>query len=163
MPNDSLSLENASAVLGFIRPTFILDQSGRSQAFIKPGFLRFCFFIGCTFSDRLATDSAVLSYLKAFLKTSIKNYIKDIQVISGDSDHIQSSIELAIRFGKTILVENVSTIGPFIFEVLKNKLHTVGTRPSIRLGKNSHDVNAGFKESYPNTHTNSRDKSNIWI
>ena len=39
MPNDSLSLENASAVLGFIRPTFILDQSGRSQAFIKPGFL----------------------------------------------------------------------------------------------------------------------------
>ena len=66
MPNDSLSLENASAVLGFIRPTFILDQSGRSQAFIKPGFLRFCFFIGCIFSDRLATDSAVLSYFKAF-------------------------------------------------------------------------------------------------
>ena len=77
--------------------------------------------------------------------------VQRLQVISGDSDHIQSSIELAIRFGKTILVENVSNIEPFIFEVLKNKLHTVGTRPSIRLGKNSHDVNAGFKESYSNT------------
>ena len=35
MPNDSLSLENAAAMLQFTRPAFVLDESGRAQQFIK--------------------------------------------------------------------------------------------------------------------------------
>ena len=75
----------------------------------------------------------------------IKSYIKDLQVITADADHLQSSLELAIRFGKVVFIENVISMSPYLTEVLKNQVLTIGSRPSLKLGNNTLDVHPDFK------------------
>ena len=77
---------------------------------------------------------------------TVYGFLKTLfQVISADADHLQSSLELAIRFGKVVFIENVLSMSPYLIEVVRNQVLTVGSRPSIKLGSNTLDVHPDFK------------------
>ena len=74
----------------------------------------------------------------------IRNYHPDVQIVDEHSDTLQSTIDLAIRFGKTVMIENITRISSFVTELLRHSVLTVGSRPSLRLGDKVLDVNPSF-------------------
>ena len=74
----------------------------------------------------------------------IRNFHPDLQVVDEHAETLQSSIELAIRFGKTIMIDNITHINAFITELLRNSVLTIGSRPSLKLGDKVLDVNPSF-------------------
>lgn len=56
-----------------------------------------------------------------------------------------TALELAIRFGKTIVVKEVDGIHPMYFPLLKKSLKKVGPRMVVQLGEKIVDWNASFR------------------
>ncbi|CBY08725.1 unnamed protein product [Oikopleura dioica] len=77
----------------------------------------------------------------------LKSYFAEQKIESVDehSDAFQSSVELALRFGKTLMIENITRLSSFLVEVLKANVHTIGTRPSIKISDKVIDINPNFK------------------
>ena len=77
----------------------------------------------------------------------LKSYFSEqkIECVDEHSDAFQSSVELALRFGKTLMIENITRLSSFLVEVLKANVHTIGTRPSIKISDKVIDINPNFK------------------
>ena len=75
----------------------------------------------------------------------VRNYFEKLKVIDESDNYLQSALENAIRFGETVMVENIASISPFITELLRFSVLTVSSRPSLKLGEKVLDVNPNFK------------------
>jgi dynein heavy chain 2 len=105
-------------------------------------------------NDTLSLENAavILSFTKPPLiidqsgraQLFMRTYIPDMEVVDDSSENLVSSIELAIRFGKTILIENITKLSPFIIEILRYSVLTEGSRPSLKLGEKFLDINPSF-------------------
>ncbi|KAJ3197037.1 Cytoplasmic dynein 2 heavy chain 1 [Irineochytrium annulatum] len=67
------------------------------------------------------------------------------EIIKQHEESFIRSFELAIRFGKTLIIEDVSAIEPILYSVLKKDLHKQGPRYTVRLGDKMIDFNENFK------------------
>ncbi|KAJ3098912.1 Cytoplasmic dynein 2 heavy chain 1 [Phlyctochytrium planicorne] len=77
----------------------------------------------------------------------LKNYLsaKKPEIIKQHDENFIRTFELAIRFGKTLIVEDVNTIEPLLYPVLKRELIKQGPRFMISLGEKTVDFNENFR------------------
>ncbi|KAJ3416777.1 Cytoplasmic dynein 2 heavy chain 1 [Chytridiales sp. JEL 0842] len=110
LPSDTLSAENAIAILNSVPVPLIIDPS--SQASI-------------------------------WLKTYLADRKPD--VVKQHDDSFLKGLELAIRFGKTLIVEDVTKIEPIFYPLLRRDLIKQGPRYMVQLGDRMIDYNENFR------------------
>ncbi|VEN39261.1 unnamed protein product [Callosobruchus maculatus] len=108
-------------------------------------------------SDRLSLQNAIM-ILKASIvpllidPTSVAvNWIKrhfegrNIEVTTQNCPKFNTMLELAIRFGKVFIVEEIDDVSPTLLQVLKKELLHQGERKLIKLNGKFMDYNPDFK------------------
>jgi dynein heavy chain 2 len=77
----------------------------------------------------------------------LQNHFRErkIDIISLKDANFGKSLELAIRFGKTLLVTNVDQIDPSLAALLRRDYVKQGTRTTVALGDKVVDVDENFK------------------
>uniref|UniRef100_A0A0N4ZU30 Cytoplasmic dynein 2 heavy chain 1 n=1 Tax=Parastrongyloides trichosuri TaxID=131310 RepID=A0A0N4ZU30_PARTI len=79
-----------------------------------------------------------------FLYKELKD--NNVEVIKAGRSDLLLQIELGVRFGKTIIVNDVMEIEPGIVELLRRNISTQGPRQVIQIGSNDKvDFNPSFK------------------
>ncbi|KAL7746090.1 hypothetical protein RI367_008587 [Sorochytrium milnesiophthora] len=66
------------------------------------------------------------------------------EIVPNDRNAFKA-IELALRFGKTILVYDVDVIDPWLFPILRGEIRKQGARSLVLLGDKLVDVGSGFQ------------------
>ncbi|KAI8842138.1 dynein heavy chain and region D6 of dynein motor-domain-containing protein [Chytridium lagenaria] len=84
-------------------------------------------------------SSQAIVWLKNFLSA------KKPEIVKQHDENFLRTFELAIRFGKTLIVEDISTIEPLFYPVLKRDLIKQGPRFMIALGEKTVDFNENFR------------------
>ncbi|KAI8621722.1 dynein heavy chain and region D6 of dynein motor-domain-containing protein [Chytriomyces sp. MP71] len=79
----------------------------------------------------------------AWLKTHLAD--KKPEVIKQHDNNFLRAFELALRFGKTIIVEEVNEIEPLLFPILRKDLIKQGPRYMVQLGEKTVDYSENFK------------------
>jgi len=77
----------------------------------------------------------------------IKTHLKDRQievVVSGEA-RFSTTVEMAVRFGKTLLITEVDRIEPFLYPLLRRDLMRDGPRATVTVGDKAVDFNDRFK------------------
>ena len=109
-------------------------------------------------SDQLTVENALISLssfqgplvvdpnnsLSQWLMTRIKKD-KQIEIVSSTEKKIVSVLELGIRFGKTVIVNDVDTIEPLYFNILRRDLKKQGPRLIVQIGDKMVDWSDNFR------------------
>lgn len=78
-----------------------------------------------------------------WLKQHVSN--KNVDIINASSPKFASQLELAIRFGKILIIEEVDHVEPILFSILRKEHIIQGPRKSILLGDKVIDFNDEFQ------------------
>ena len=78
-------------------------------------------------------------WLKAHLKES------RLEVINQQDSNFTTALELAVRFGKTLVIQEVDGVEPLIYPLLRKDLISQGPRYVVQLGDKTIDYNESFK------------------
>eukprot|EP00744_Colponema_vietnamica_P003509 GILI01005371.1.p1 GENE.GILI01005371.1~~GILI01005371.1.p1 ORF type:complete len:1756 (-),score=536.52 GILI01005371.1:124-4761(-) len=110
--------------------------------------------------DELSMDNAVLireqtrtalivdpaSQATEWLKNHFKAKNVNVEVVNISDERLQTTLELSIRFGKTLLITDVDRIEPFLYPLLRRELRIEGTKKVIQIGdRRSIDFTDGFQ------------------
>ncbi|XP_022324921.2 cytoplasmic dynein 2 heavy chain 1-like isoform X2 [Crassostrea virginica] len=116
LPSDELSMENALVILQCLQPA----MSTQRPFLIDP-------------SSR-ATD---------WLKTHLKD--QRLEVINQQDANFTTALELAVRFGKTLIIQEVDGVEPILYPLLRGDLVSQGPRYVVQIGEKSIDYNEEFR------------------
>ncbi|XP_022257756.1 cytoplasmic dynein 2 heavy chain 1-like, partial [Limulus polyphemus] len=77
----------------------------------------------------------------------LKSHLKESQFeeVNQQDHNFVTSLELSVRFGKTLLVRDVDTLEPILFPVLRGDLTSQGPRYVIQIGEKLIDYNENFR------------------
>ena len=77
----------------------------------------------------------------------LKEYLKDakLEIIKLYDDSFIRTLELALRFGKTLVIENVTHIEPIFYPILRKEFNRQGLRNTIQLGEKQIDFDDHFR------------------
>ncbi|UJR10563.1 hypothetical protein I4U23_014763 [Adineta vaga] len=78
-----------------------------------------------------------------WLKTHLKD--KKVEVINQQDQNFTTQLELAVRFGKTLIVQEVDGVEPVLYPVLRKDLAAQGPRHVVQIGEKTIDYNADFR------------------
>ncbi|KAJ3270644.1 Cytoplasmic dynein 2 heavy chain 1 [Terramyces sp. JEL0728] len=78
-----------------------------------------------------------------WLKTHLKE--KKPEIVNQSDDNFLRSLELAVRFGKTLIVQEVSKIEPVLIPLIRKSLLKQGPRFIVEIGEKTIDYNGDFK------------------
>ncbi|XP_052794024.1 cytoplasmic dynein 2 heavy chain 1-like isoform X3 [Mya arenaria] len=117
LPSDDLSVENAIVILQ------INDFAAGST--LRP-FL-------------VDPSSRATDWLKSHLKDS------RIEVINQQDANFSTSLELAVRFGKTLIIQEVDGVEPVLYPLLRGDLISQGPRFVVQIGEKTIDYNEEFR------------------
>lgn len=109
------------------------------------------------FSDKLSVQNAVI-----LLKTEripllidptsnatcwFKNHFKHqpIEILTDNSSKFSTNLELAVKFGKILIIEEVETISPILLPILRKEFVHQGERKLIKLNGKLIDYNDNFR------------------
>jgi dynein heavy chain 2 len=70
---------------------------------------------------------------------------KSIECINPQDPKFATTLELAVRFGKTLLIQEIDSIDPILFPLLRQEILVQGPRKSVRLGEKIIDFNEEFR------------------
>ncbi|KAJ3088912.1 Cytoplasmic dynein 2 heavy chain 1 [Quaeritorhiza haematococci] len=79
----------------------------------------------------------------AWLKTHLAD--KKPEMISQQDDSFLRSLELAVRFGKTLIVQELEVIEPVLYPLLRNDFTKQGPRYIVQFGDKAVDYNENFR------------------
>ncbi|CCW60917.1 unnamed protein product [Phytomonas sp. EM1] len=85
--------------------------------------------------------NAALEWMKTHLRRS--NVI--VEVASMHDKRFTHTLELAIRFGKTLLVTEVNTVVPILYPILRRDLASCGAKRIVRVGNKAVDWQDSFR------------------
>ena len=114
-PSDALSIQNTSIYLKSSSVPLIIDPSTRIVAWIKNSF----------------GQDQTLS--------------KNFESVSAADQKFATHFELSIRFGKTLLVEDLTDLNGMYYPMLRTELVMIGARKVYMIGEKIVDYNEGFK------------------
>ncbi|XP_026994578.2 cytoplasmic dynein 2 heavy chain 1 isoform X2 [Tachysurus fulvidraco] len=117
LPSDDLSMENALVILQI---TTLKNRSVACPFLIDP-------------SSR-ATE---------WLRTHLKAH--RLEVINQQDSNFMTSLELAVRFGKTLIIQEVDVVEPVLYPLLRRDLITQGPRYVVQIGEKVVDYNEDFR------------------
>ena len=77
----------------------------------------------------------------------LKNHMKDsrLEVINQQDSNFSTSLELAVRFGKTLVIQEVDGVEPLITPLLRKDLVSQGHRYAVQIGDKAVDYNDTFR------------------
>lgn len=77
----------------------------------------------------------------------LKSHMKEarLEVINQQDANFSTSLELAIRFGKTLIIQEVDGVEPVLFPVLRKDLVSQGPRFVVQVGEKLIDYNDSFR------------------
>ena len=78
-----------------------------------------------------------------WLKTHLKE--SRLEVINQQDSNFTTALELAVRFGKTLIIQEVDRVEPLLYPLLRKDLISQGPRFVIQLGDKMIDYNESFK------------------
>ena len=78
-----------------------------------------------------------------WLKTHMKK--ERLEIINQQDANFSTSLELAIRFGKTLVIQEVDSVEPMLFPVLRKDLVNQGPRFVVQIGEKLIDYNDSFR------------------
>ncbi|TPX62627.1 hypothetical protein PhCBS80983_g00247 [Powellomyces hirtus] len=78
--------------------------------------------------------------------TWLKTHLADRkpEIINQHDENFVRSVELAVRFGKTLIIQEVTNIEPFLYPVIRKDLQKQGPRSVLQLGEKVVDYNEDF-------------------
>nr|XP_046169714.1 cytoplasmic dynein 2 heavy chain 1-like [Oncorhynchus gorbuscha] len=117
LPSDDLSMENALVILQI---SAIRSRSVACPFLIDP-------------SSR-ATE---------WLRTHLKQH--RLEVINQQDPNFITSLELAVRFGKTLIIQEMDGVEPVLYPLLRRDLITQGPRYVVQIGDKVIDYNEEFR------------------
>ncbi|XP_069679211.1 cytoplasmic dynein 2 heavy chain 1 isoform X2 [Periplaneta americana] len=108
-------------------------------------------------SDQLSVQNALI-----ILKTSLRPFLVDpssqasewlkkhlqshtVEVVSQHSDRFTTTLELAIRFGKVLIIEEMDSIDPVLFPILRGDFINQGPRKVVQVGEKLIDYHDDFQ------------------
>ncbi|KAG5188873.1 dynein heavy chain, N-terminal region 2-domain-containing protein [Tribonema minus] len=121
LPADDLSQENALALAACLQGD--MGAVARVPFVIDPA-------------------SAATAWLRAFLS---KDAQRPLEVVSSGDPRFSSSVELAVRFGKTLLILEADGLEPMLYPLARRDLQHQGPRWVVQVGDRSVDYNEGFR------------------
>ena len=80
-----------------------------------------------------------------WLKNNLKNRDVTVETTSMHDERFAHTLELAIRFGKTLLISEVDRIDPMLFPVLRKDLLSQGPKRVVQLGNKAVDWQDSFR------------------
>ena len=108
-------------------------------------------------SDELSMENAMVilrSQLCPFLIDPssratdwLKTHLKDrkVEVINQQDTNFTTQLELAVRFGKTLIVQEVDGVEPVLYPILRKDLASQGPRHVVQIGEKTIDYNPDFR------------------
>ena len=77
----------------------------------------------------------------------LKSHLKEsrLEVINQQDANFTTSLELAVRFGKTLIIQEVDGVEPLLFPLLRKDLISQGLRYVIQIGEKAIDYNENFQ------------------
>jgi dynein heavy chain 2 len=77
----------------------------------------------------------------------LKTHLRDqrLEVVNQQDSNFTTSLELAVRFGKTLLIQEVDRIEPVLYPLLRRDLVKQGPRYVVQLGDKMVDYNEQFR------------------
>nr|CAB3240329.1 cytoplasmic dynein 2 heavy chain 1-like [Phallusia mammillata] len=108
-------------------------------------------------SDELSMENALIilqSSLKPFLVDPssratewLKVHLKEsrLEVVNQQDANFGTTLELAVRFGKTLIIQEMDHIEPVLYPLLRGDLVSLGPRYVVQLGEKTVDYNEDFR------------------
>jgi len=81
----------------------------------------------------------------AWLIANLKKVTESVEVLSAQDSKFNTNIELAIRFGKTLIIQEVDGIEAMLVPILRKDLLQQGPRQVVQIGEKSVDYNPAFR------------------
>ncbi|CAM4781010.1 unnamed protein product [Rotaria magnacalcarata] len=78
-----------------------------------------------------------------WLKTHLKD--KKIEVVNQQDNNFTTQLELAVRFGKTLIVQEVDGVESVLYPILRKDLAAQGPRHVVQIGEKTIDYNSDFR------------------
>ncbi|XP_076138461.1 cytoplasmic dynein 2 heavy chain 1 [Alosa pseudoharengus] len=78
-----------------------------------------------------------------WLRTHLKQ--QRLEVISQQDSNFMTSLELAVRFGKTLIIQEVDGVEPVLYPLLRRDLIAQGPRYVVQIGEKVIDYNEDFR------------------
>lgn len=77
----------------------------------------------------------------------LKIHLKDqrLEVINQQDANFTTALELAVRFGKTLIIQEVDGVEPILYPLLRGDLVSQGPRFVVQIGEKSIDYNEEFR------------------
>ncbi|KAJ3146349.1 Cytoplasmic dynein 2 heavy chain 1 [Geranomyces michiganensis] len=79
----------------------------------------------------------------SWLKTHLAE--RKPEVIKQHDENFVRAVELAVRFGKTLIIQEVTSIEPFLYPIVRKELQRQGPRSVLQLGEKTVDYNEDFR------------------
>ncbi|XP_030099868.1 cytoplasmic dynein 2 heavy chain 1 isoform X1 [Mus musculus] len=117
LPSDDLSIENALVILQIIG---------------LKSWSRVCPFL-------IDPSSQATEWLKTHLKDS------HLEVINQQDSNFITALELAVRFGKTLIIQEMDGVEPVLYPLLRRDLVAQGPRYVVQIGDKIIDYNEDFR------------------
>uniref|UniRef100_A0A1I7SEA2 Cytoplasmic dynein 2 heavy chain 1 n=1 Tax=Bursaphelenchus xylophilus TaxID=6326 RepID=A0A1I7SEA2_BURXY len=70
---------------------------------------------------------------------------KDCQVLKTAQDDFLTQVELGVRFGKVIIIDDIYNLDPALVNLLRKEFFSQGPRQVVQIGEKQIDVNENFK------------------
>jgi dynein heavy chain 2 len=106
-------------------------------------------------ADRLSQENAVMiktGTMAPFIVDPnsqaiawLKSYLPSSENVLQQDPKLTSTIELSVRFGKSLIIQEVDGIEPFLFTLLRKDLQRQGPRMVVQIGEKMSDYNEGFQ------------------
>ncbi|ESO93665.1 hypothetical protein LOTGIDRAFT_209197 [Lottia gigantea] len=77
----------------------------------------------------------------------LKNHLKDsrLEVVNQQDANFNTALELAVRFGKTLIIQEIDQIEPVLYPLLRGDLTAQGPRFVVQIGEKTIDYNEEFR------------------
>jgi len=80
-----------------------------------------------------------------WLKTNLTTAGKPVEVVLQQDARLVSTIELAVRFGKTLIIQEVDGVPPLLYPLLRRESFRQGPRSVIQVGEKAVDYHPNFR------------------
>lgn len=80
-----------------------------------------------------------------WLKTSLRKSNDNLEVLNNQDSKFNTNLELSIRFGKILIIQEVDGIESLLIPILRKDLIQQGPRQVVQIGEKSIDYNPNFR------------------
>eukprot|EP01105_Mastigella_eilhardi_P023120 TRINITY_DN578_c0_g1_i21.p1 TRINITY_DN578_c0_g1~~TRINITY_DN578_c0_g1_i21.p1 ORF type:complete len:3400 (+),score=883.23 TRINITY_DN578_c0_g1_i21:3362-13561(+) len=131
LPADDLSSENALIIKWTLEVPFIVDPSSTSSQWLTNTMSE-----APTIATTVPPTSASTRMTSSMRMTSVRevNRGKAIECVTQDNPKFVTKLELAVRFGKTLIIKEVDRIHPILFPLLRRDLVKQGPQLTVQIG-----------------------------